>query len=40
MPIGNKTVLIGMSERTQGRMVEQLARASLPKARPNAPSPV
>ncbi len=27
MPIGNKTVLIGMSERTQSRMVEQLARA-------------
>jgi arginine deiminase len=26
MPIGNRTVLIGMSERTQGRMIEQLAR--------------
>lgn len=31
MPIGNKTVLIGMSERTQGRMVEQLARALFAK---------
>jgi arginine deiminase len=27
MPIGNNTVLIGMSERTQGRMIEQLAHA-------------
>lgn len=27
MPIGNKTVLIGMGERTQSRMVEQLALA-------------
>ncbi len=31
MPIGNKTVLIGMSERTQGRMVEQIARALFAK---------
>jgi len=31
MPIGNKTVLIGMSERTQSRMVEQLARALFAK---------
>jgi len=31
MPIGNKTVLIGMSERTQGRMVEQLARVLFAK---------
>lgn len=27
MPIGNKTVLIGMGERTQARMIEQIARA-------------
>ncbi len=27
MPIGNGTVLIGMSERTQGRMIEQVANA-------------
>ena len=27
MPIGNGAVLIGMSERTQGRMIEQIARA-------------
>jgi arginine deiminase len=27
MPIGNGTVLIGMSERSQGRMIEQIARA-------------
>ena len=26
MPIGNGTVLIGMSERTQGRMIEQIAK--------------
>jgi arginine deiminase len=26
MPIGNSTVLIGMSERTQGRMIEQIAK--------------
>ena len=40
MPIGNKTVLIGMSERTQGRMVEQIARALFAKAtRPSASSP-
>ena len=26
MPIGNGTVLIGMSERTQGRMIEQVAK--------------
>ncbi len=31
MPIGNKTVLIGMSERTQGRMVEQIARSLFAK---------
>jgi arginine deiminase len=27
MPIGNGAVLIGMSERTQGRMIEQIARS-------------
>lgn len=27
MPIGNGTVLIGMSERSQGRMIEQIARS-------------
>jgi arginine deiminase len=27
MPIGNGTVLIGMSERSQGRMIEQIAKA-------------
>ena len=27
MPIGNGTVLIGMSERSQGRMIEQVAKA-------------
>ena len=27
MPIGNKTVLIGMSERSTGRMIEQIAKA-------------
>ena len=26
MPIGNNTVLIGMSERTQARMIEQIAK--------------
>ena len=26
MPIGNRTVLIGMSERSQGRMIEQIAK--------------
>jgi arginine deiminase len=26
-PVGNGTVLIGMSERTQGRMIEQIAKA-------------
>jgi arginine deiminase len=31
MPIGNGTVLIGMSERTQGRMIEQIARALFAK---------
>ena len=31
MPIGNKSVLVGMSERTQGRMVEQIARALFAK---------
>jgi arginine deiminase len=31
MPIGNATVLIGMSERTQGRMIEQVARALFAK---------
>ena len=31
MPIGNGTVLIGMSERTQGRMIEQVARALFEK---------
>jgi arginine deiminase len=30
-PIGNGTVLIGMSERTQGRMIEQIARALFAK---------
>ena len=27
LPIGNRTVLIGMSERTQGSMIEQIAEA-------------
>jgi len=27
MPIGNRTVLVGMSERSQGRMIEQIAKA-------------
>ena len=31
MPIGNGTVLIGMSERTQGRMIEQVAKALFDK---------
>jgi arginine deiminase len=31
MPIGNGTVLIGMSERTQGRMIEQIAKALFEK---------
>ena len=31
MPIGNGTVLIGMSERTQGRMIEQVASALFEK---------
>src|SRR4029079_6434669 len=31
MPIGNGTVLIGMSERTQARMIEQIARALFDK---------
>ena len=31
MPIGNGAVLIGMSERTQGRMIEQIARALFEK---------
>jgi arginine deiminase len=31
MPIGNGTVLIGMSERTQGRMIEQVANALFAK---------
>jgi arginine deiminase len=30
-PIGNGTVLIGMSERTQGRMIEQIAKALFEK---------
>jgi arginine deiminase len=31
MPIGNRTVLIGMSERTTGRMIEQIAKALFAK---------
>lgn len=31
MPIGNKTVLIGMSERSTGRMIEQVAKALFAK---------
>jgi arginine deiminase len=31
MPIGNRTVLIGMSERTQGGMIEQIANALFAK---------
>jgi arginine deiminase len=31
MPIGNGAVLIGMSERTQGRMIEQVAKALFEK---------
>ena len=30
-PIGNGTVLIGMSERSQARMIEQVARALFAK---------
>ena len=33
MPIGNGAVLIGMSERTQGRMIEQIAKALFAKGR-------
>ena len=29
MPIGNGTVLIGMSERSQGRMIEQIAKSAV-----------
>jgi arginine deiminase len=31
MPVGNGTVLIGMSERSQGRMIEQIAKALFEK---------
>lgn len=31
MPIGNRTVLIGMSERTTGRMIEQIAKSLFAK---------
>lgn len=31
MPIGNKTVLIGMSERSTGKMIEQMAKALFAK---------
>jgi arginine deiminase len=31
MPIGNKTVLIGMSERSTGKMIEQIAKALFTK---------
>jgi arginine deiminase len=31
LPIGNRTVLIGMSERTQGSMIEQIAEALFSK---------
>ena len=31
MPIGNGVVLIGMSERSQGRMIEQIAKALFAK---------
>ena len=35
-PIGNGTVLIGMSERSQARMIEQVARALFAKGPPSA----
>ena len=34
-PIGNGTVLIGLSERTQARMIEQIAVRCSPRARPS-----
>ena len=34
MPIGNGTVLIGMSERSQGRMIEQIARVAVRSTAP------
>ncbi len=37
--IGNGAVAIGLSERTQGRMIEQIARPSSPMARPTVSSP-
>ena len=37
--IGKGTVAIGMSERTSGRMIEQIARRSSPRAPPNGSSP-
>ena len=36
MPIGNGTVLIGMSERSQGRMIEQIAKALFAEGRRRA----
>ena len=33
MPIGNGAVLIGMSERSQGRMIEQIAKALFTRVR-------
>ena len=36
MPIGNGAVLIGMSERTQGRMIEQIAKALFESGRRRA----
>ena len=38
-PIGNGVVLIGMSERTQGRMIEQIAHALLRRVLPSGSSP-
>ncbi len=35
MPIGNGAVLIGMSERSQGRMIEQIANALFARGRPS-----
>ena len=35
-PIGNGTVLIGMSERSQARMIEEVARSLFAKGSPIA----
>ena len=38
-PIGNGTVLIGLSERSQARMIEQIARPCSPRGPPSGSSP-